>query len=176
MPYAALVLVLAFQHGDAGRISVKRCTDPEAGQIDTKPRRTTVEGLLQMARPSDMGKGIDAPKYQNHRIANFETSTWSVKAKIVNIVLREDGDFYMVVESPGGARTVCEVPDPSLCKGSRFLKQLTQVRETLRKRFNPTRQPRTVDATADLTGIGFFGRQGKGNNGARLMPLTGVKL
>jgi len=192
---AGIVLLSPLQRNESSRISIKRATDEAAAHIDLKPRETTVEGMLQMSRPSDLAGDLSTPNYQNKRIAPFETTVWKVKAKITEIILRPDGDFYMTIESEGGARTVVEVPDPKLCPDSKVLKQLQKLRAMLEAKFHPSAEPQKVDLKAQITGIGFFGYQGRRTpppattgvttpptparpqtNGARLMPGLDIKF
>ena len=184
---------------EAARITVKRGTDPNATKIRRKPVSTTVERLLAARRPADLPADTRAAKYDAARVRGLETTVWSVKARIVEIVLREDGDFYMVIEGANGGRTVAECPDPSLCAGSAFLKEITAARAALEAKFHPTKQTQKVNVPATLIGVGYFGFQGRPvpagapqgsavpnttpgaippdkGNGARLMPLIGVKF
>lgn len=168
---------------EGGRLPVKRGTDPGAGSVAMHPQRTTVEEILKAQRPADLAGDLSTPAYQNKRISPLETTVWTVKAKITEIVLRPDGDFYMVIQGDTGARTVIELPDPKLCTGSKFIKQITLTRKKLDVMFHPTAQPQKVDYTAELTGVGFFGygRAARGttgpvSNGARLMPLLDIKI
>ncbi|RYG30934.1 hypothetical protein EON81_23955 [bacterium] len=184
---------------EAARITVKRGTDPKAAKVRRKPVATTVERLLATRRPSDLPEDTRSPKYDATRVQGLETTVWSVKARIVEIVLREDGDFYMVIEGANGGRTVAECPDPKLCAGSAFLKEITTARAALEAKFHPTKQTQRVNVPATLIGVGYFGFQGRRvpagapqgsavpntapgavppdkGNGARLMPLIGVKF
>lgn len=166
----------AFGQGEASRLAVKRAFDSGAASLSLKPRDTTVESLLEFARPD----GVNGPQYQEKRITPLETTVWRVKATIKEIILRADGDFYMVIEGASGARTVVEVPDPRLCPNSKLIKQIQQVRNRLAAKYHPSGQPQKVSDKVEIVGVGFFGRQGKdtrGNitNGARLMPGIGIK-
>jgi hypothetical protein len=181
---APLVLLAAAgysQRSEGARISIKRATDPAAASISLKPVKTTVEGLLEMARPTALPPDLKSQEFEKLRIGPLENTTWQVTCTIKEIVLRADGDYYMVIEGDSGARTVVEVPDPRLCPNSKLIKQIQRVRNILAKRFSPTGQPQQVNQKATITGVGFFGMQGRnpqGNrtNGARLMPGIDVRF
>lgn len=161
------------------RIAVKRATDLDAGKLDLTPKPTTLAQLAAVARPTGLAANISDDASQSHRYGPFETTMWSMDATVVEVVKREDGDFYMVVEGPNKERTVVEIPDPSLCAGSKVLDGITSARETVDKKFHPTAQNKKVNAKARIQGLGFFGfapRTGRPGlkNGARLQPVTKV--
>lgn len=187
------------QRREASRISVKRGSDAGAKRMSRKVVPTTLEHLLSLRRPSDLPADTRSTKYESRRAAPLETTVWSVKARIKEIVLREDGDFYMVIEGANGGRTVAECPDPKLCVGSAYLKELKKTRAALEAKFHPTKQVQRVDVPVTLVGVGYFGFQGRRvpagapigsaaphaapdalpherDNGARLMPLIGVRF
>lgn len=168
---------------EAARLPIKRATDAAAsGLVSQKARKTTIEEMLSAPRPEALGPDSKDLNAQNRRFGPFETTVWEVEVTIKEIVLRADGDYYMVIESPSGARTVVEVPDPRLCPNSKLIKRIQEVRNLLAKKFHPTSMPQTVNEKATITGAGFFGLQGRGatpgtrSNGARLMPGLGVKF
>jgi len=137
--------------------------------------------MLSQTRPDGLKSDISSPEYQTTRIANFETTKWVLEATITEIIKRPDGDFYCVIEGKTGARTVIEAPDPELCVGSHYLKEIKKVRKLLDDKFHPTGQPVKVNIKVKLTGLGFFGYQGKTatgekTNGARLMPVLDVRV
>ncbi len=164
----------------ASRLAIKRATDDAAAKADLlHPTATTVEAMLMLARPDDLASDISNPEFQSKRIGSFENTIWTVDAKITEIVLRADGDYYMVIEGASGARTVVEVPDPALCEGSKRLDEIKAVRKALEEKFHPTAQPQKLNMKAKITGFGFFGfarsKDGKpASNGARIMP--GLKI
>jgi len=184
----ALVLVLSplalcggFQRNENSRITIKRATDGGASKISRRAQSTTVEDMLNQTRPDGLKPDISAPEYQNARIEKFETTKWTVEATITEIIKRADGDFYCVIEGATGARTVFEAPDPELCAGSHFLKEIKRVRKLLDDKFHPTGEPIKVNIKAQITGLGFFGFQGRSasapkTNGARLMPVLDLKI
>ena len=157
----------------AARRAVKGTTDADAAKIDKNVKDTTIEDLIK-----NKGEGEYAT-----RQAPFETSTWRVKATIESIELKKDGDFYMVMRGEKGGETVVEVPDPKTCKGSPFEADITKTRKELEDKFHPTKDKKTVNETASVTGVGFLGfsanpkKKGSGGNvGSRLMPGTDIKF
>jgi hypothetical protein len=178
---AATTLATGSQRNENSRIAIKRATDDAATHIPGRAQKTTVEDMLNQTRPDGLAPDISSPEYQNKRIDKFETTKWQVQAVITQVIKRPDGDFYCVIEGKSGAKTVFEAPDPELCAGSHFLKEIKRVRKILDDKFHPTGQPVAVHINVTLTGIGFFGYQGKNaagdkTNGARLMPLLDVKI
>jgi len=163
----------------ASRLAIKRATDAAAGKISMTPTKTTIEAMLKVARPDGLAADGSSPEFQEKRAGSFEATLWQVDATITEIVKRADGDFYLVMESPSGARSVVEVPDPALCAGSKKLAEITKAREALEAKFHPSAQPQKVHLKARVTGFGFFGnakaREGRpATNGARIMP--GLKI
>ncbi len=178
---ACLVSAYGYQRSESSRISIKHGTDAAAAKIPSRAKATTVEEMLNQTRPDGLAPDLKTPEYQEKRIEKFETTKWTVEVLITEIIKRADGDFYMVIEGATGAKTVVEAPDPELCEGSHFLKDIKRVRKILDDKFHPTGQPLKVHIKAKLTGVGFFGYQGRGgtgpvSNGARLMPALDVKI
>lgn len=174
-------LAHSMQRNESSRITIKHASDAGAAKIPAKAQQTTIEDMLKQTRPDGLAPDLSSPEYQTKRIENFETTKWTVDAYITEVVKRADGDFYCVIESAGGAKTVIEAPDPELCAGSHFLDEIKSVRKMLEDKFHPTAQSVKVHIKAKLTGLGFFGFQGRATsgartNGARLMPVLGVKL
>lgn len=168
------------RRSEAARIAIKRASDPAAASlVNQTPKKTTVEDLLRMSRPDGLAADTANPEAQTKRYSPLETTLWEIEVTIKEIVLRADGDFYMVVEGASGARTVVEVPDPRLCPNSKLIKKIQAVRNQLAKKFHPTGQSQKVDLKAVIVGAGYFGFQGRNpqggqTNGARLMPGVGV--
>jgi hypothetical protein len=112
---------------------------------------------------------------QNHRVGPFEKQVWSVDAHIKSIQLRKDGDYYMEIQDSTGHKSVVEVPDPSLCKGSPLESKIAATRKELSERYHPTDQKQDVDTDAKIEGVGFYGWHGR-PNGGRLMPGLNVSF
>ena len=178
---ASIGLAYAGQRNENSRITIKRASDDGAKQIPAKAQRTTVEDMLNQTRPDGLKPDMSAPEFQTKRIEKFETTKWVVEATITEIVKRADGDFYCVIQGKSGAKTVVEAPDPELCTGSHFLEEIKKVRKMLDDKFHPTAERQAVNIKVEITGLGFFGFQGRKpdgtrTNGARLMPALDLKL
>jgi hypothetical protein len=154
------------------RDRVKSCLDSDAHKIAKQTQKTTLGALLKIARPADLPRDGHAGPYADTRIPPVETTVWRIEARLKEIVEREDGDLYLVLEDKG-SRTVAEVPPFEL--NNRFHGHVEQVRKHLETRFKPTRQPRPLDLPIIVEGVGFFGRASSGN-GARLHPVTSVQF
>lgn len=149
------------------RLALKRGLDPEVGAIRMTPKPLTVAELSKMPLPPSFTGSLE--DNQNQRIGDFERQVWSVNATIKSIQLRSDGDYYMEIEGPDGAKSVMEVPDPALCKGSPLQASIAATRKALEARYHPTTVKKQLNDAATLQGIGFYGPRGN-QAGGRLMP------
>jgi hypothetical protein len=164
-----------------GRRPVKNGTDLDAAKVNPTPVKTTLEKLLDLPRPLDLGVTEPNPAYEEQR-APGETTIWTIEVEIVSYQLMPDGDFKVVLQGESGKRAVVELPDPKLAEKSRWAKEITEVRRRFDERFHPTKDPKELgDAKVKvrITGVGFFGRpnpKGATDNvsGVRLQPA--VKL
>jgi hypothetical protein len=152
------------------RIAIQRTTDPDAASVDQEPRSTTLADLRHFERP----QSLDSHPDQVKRLQGLEGQIWRIRAKVVEVTVHEDGDYYLVLEQ-NGERFVGEVPDPKLCEASPFKDQIATVRRLLERDATPTAQPTPINRVADIEGVGFFGKKGKTDNGARLLPVTAIK-
>ncbi|HVT14265.1 MAG TPA: hypothetical protein VHE55_18525 [Fimbriimonadaceae bacterium] len=157
---------------EAVRRPVERAVDPEAASIAAVPLPTTLKEIRSMLRPAELGE--NRLGVADHRVAPLETHIWTLRAKVKEAEIRADNDLYLVIEE-GGIGGCAELPDPKLCKGSPFQKQIEAVRAQIDKELHPSRSPLPVGRDAELTGIGYFGTAGKLDNGARLMPLLRIR-
>jgi len=181
LPFAVLGFAL-LNAGPAGRhqleASIKLTTDAGAKAINPKPKVTTLSAIMGMQRPAGMPASGKRAEAHSKRYAPLETTVWQLDVHVSRIELREDGDFYLVIEDGKGAGTVAELPDPALCKGSPFLAKITDVRKMLAKQLGPSPRSKAVSRRARLTGIGYFGKSRLSDathNGARIQPLLSVK-
>jgi hypothetical protein len=137
------------------------------------PKPLTVAELSKMPLPRDFtGKLEDN---QDQRIGDFERQVWKVDATIKSIQLRSDGDYYMEIEGPDGSRSVMEVPDPALCKGSPLQPGIAATRKALEARYHPTSVKQALNDAATLQGVGFYGPRGS-QSGGRLMPGLSISF
>ena len=131
------------------------------------PKPLTVAELSKMPLPPNFTGSLE--DNQTQRIGDFERQVWSVNATIKSIQLRSDGDYYMEIEGPDGSKSVMEVPDPALCKGSPLQSAIAATRKALEARYHPTTVKKQLNDAATLQGIGFYGPRGS-QAGGRLMP------
>lgn len=164
--------------GGSSRIDIKHATDPDAGSIDLDAKDLSVEDLLAMKLPDDMKGGLE--DHNKDRIGEFEKSTYRVHGTLKSVVLRKDGDYYLVMEGKSGKQAVIEVPDPKLAKGSPIYERILAARHEIEAKYHPTTEKKELNEDATVEGVGFYGwrsRQGSGGHGSapRLMPGTGFK-
>lgn len=159
---------------ESSRTELKLAIDNGAPAPESKPQLTSIAALLTYPRPDSLdGK----TGYHDQRVAPLETNIWKVEANVLEVSLRDDEDFYIVIDDNGG-RTVAELPNPAFCKGSVFLPQIEAVRAQIQKEYSPTQQPKPINRRAELVGLGFFGNASNGmrrSNGARLFPLLSLR-
>lgn len=147
------------------RVSVKHALDPEARSIDLTPTKITLGELDRVKAPADFSKDSAT------RVGPFEKKVWQVQAELKSVVLRKDGDYYVVLGDDKGGESVVEVPDPKLCEGSPLHDQIAAAREMLEKRYHPTETAKDINEKATVQGVGFFGTKRKtGAVSPRLMP------
>jgi hypothetical protein len=156
--------------GSAARRSVKSTLDPDAKLISLAAKDTTIEDIVAQKAPADGAL--------EGRVAPFETSTWRVKCTLKSVQVMKDGDYYLVMNGQRGGQTVVEVPDPSTVKGSPLESQITAARKQLEEKYHPTKDLKTINDEATVTGVGFLGwgkpsKGAKGRFGSRLLPGTG---
>lgn len=153
------------------RLSVKHGLDPDAATIDMTPKAITVADLSSQKLPDSISGNLE--DFQNKRAGPFEKQVWTVDAHIKSVQLRKDGDYYMEIQDSDGNKSVVEVPDPKLCKGSPLEGKIASTRKELEEKYHPTSAKQEVDDAAKIDGVGFMGWHGR-PNGGRLMPGTGI--
>jgi hypothetical protein len=136
------------------------------------PLETSLKEMKTWQRP--LALDTDPASFDEIRVNPYETQVWDVRAKVLQAVIRPDGDLYLVI-SEDGVEGVAEIPDPRRSHGSRFADQILELRGRLGKEIHPTEAPKRIDREAELTGVGFFGTASRGDNGARLLPLLDLK-
>lgn len=156
------------------RAAIRHALDAGAEKIDPLPSVTTCRELLHIPRPSDLAGDISTARYQEERIAPFETKVWRVEATITQVVVRDDNDYYLILDD-GTGMIVAEAPPPEMVEGSVFEKQMRGAREAIEAKLHPTKAPRNPGQKAVVTALGFFGKAKPGANGARLQPIISVE-
>jgi hypothetical protein len=182
VPIAAVVVIggisawyLGTRPNDAlrqARRIVKTATDPEAKGISLTVQDTTIEDLVANKAPESLGR----------RVGPFEKTIWRVHGTIETIEKKKDGDYYLTLRGANGGRTVVEVPDPDLCKGSPVENQITKTRYEIEEAYHPGSEKQEVNKEATIEGVGFYGfggppkRGSTGFAGPRLLPGTAVHI
>ena len=154
------------------RIAIQHGTDKFASSVIRPPKPTTYAELRAMERPPKLDS--DRELYAEYRVAPLESRVWKFQARVVEAQIRRDNDLYLVIED-NGLRGCVEVPPPELCRHSPFYNEIAAVRKKIESDLHPSFKPMSLNRRAEFTGIGFFGTAGKGENGARLLPLLSLK-
>lgn len=162
------------------REDLSHALDSRAESINPTPRDTTIEVIVGQERPADLADDCSSPQYQDKRIAPFETTVWRVVAALIRVVLRPDGDIYLVLQDSEGRQIVAEAPPIIATEKSHLSQELADVFSRLQKEFLPNVNPKTIHRPIVVEGVGFFGkaskREGAPHNGARLMPILNYKF
>jgi hypothetical protein len=156
----------------AERWSVKTLSDPNVGEVNFNPKSTTVSALRSKPAPT---VGFSTP-----RISGVETTTYEVRAKLIEYALEDDHDVHLVISSPANtAKTmIVEFPD-STCPGARSSPKKSAMRNARAALIAACGTPSTsfhdLHGTATITGVGFFdvkhGQSGVAPNGIELHPV-----
>jgi hypothetical protein len=146
--------------------------DADARLVNREAKPITIGELRNFDRPDELNRNRHG--FAGERIAPLETQVWSLRARVLQIYRRPDGDYYLVIES-NGLRGCVEAPDPSGCEASIFYRQIKQVRDQLDAVFRISSKALVVNREAQLTGVGFYGTGGLRDNGARLHPLLSLE-
>jgi hypothetical protein len=155
---------------------VKTLTDSMASQVKLVPRATTVRALRRIPRPS-------SPP-QNGRVPPVETTTYRVRARLIESKFEDDQDFHLVIaDLLTGGTMIVEFPAFNCIRNANA---------GLRRRMQAARlafiracgTPSASDfsqlrGTATITGVGFFdydhGQSGVAPNAIELHPVLGFR-
>lgn len=158
------------------RWSVKTLSDSGVSQVNFNPKDTTISALRAIPAPH---VGFSTP-----RIAGVETTTYRVKAKLLEFKIEDDRDVHLVIApSSSPLKTmIVEFPDTA-CPGARSSPKKTQmksVRAALLAGCGPASKSAFTDlqGSATITGVGFFdvkhGQTGVAPNGIELHPVLAL--
>ncbi len=153
---------------------VKTLSDPDRDRLHTRPVDATVEELVALQRPAVLSPVA--------RAEPVEVTVYRVEARLLSLFAEADGDYHMVLASPGDGNftMIAEVPNPG-CAGacaSGYAQVYAQVRQKLMERLNsPQSEARPL---VRVTGVGFFdylhGQRGVAPNGIELHPVLDVEF
>jgi len=152
------------------RWPVKTLSDPQAREVDYRPRPATVRYLGSLpARPG--GQDSRGP---------LEKRTFSVQARVVGVKREEDSDYHLILAS-GGATIIAEMPLVGCTAGAQHRYAMTTVRAEFERAvggpvgsswIHPNLRVRVV-------GVLFFdfphGQSGHARNYAELHPVIGFR-
>ena len=155
------------------RWAVKTLSDKRERLVNFKPKDTTVNRLRRKPSP---GVGADTP-----RIKGVETTSWRIKASLVEMKLEDDHDIHLVVSAPGqpSHTMITEFPDTT-CNGAASSPKKAAMARARSKLIAACGDPpsssfRHLSGSAALTGVGFFdilhGQTGVAPNGIELHPV-----
>jgi hypothetical protein len=161
------------------RWGVKTLTDKEAASVNLKAKTTSVRALRRLRRPTGL-------RYRG-RIFGVETTTYRVRAVVVEMKLEEDDDIHLVIAQPGATSLtmIVEFPAYGCTRGAPAPTRaaMRSARAALvRACGTPTRSSFTqLRGAATITGVGFFdlfhGQTGVAPNGIELHPvLTATRI
>ena len=174
----AAALITA-QEMSVARTRIEHGTDVDAAKISLKPTVISVEDLLTLR--DKVGAGMDFAKFHDRRFSPFETTVYRITGTLKSIKIDKEGDINFIVRGKTGSQAVIEIPEPEDCKGSMFRKEMEMVRNALELRYHPKAEPKSLDETVTVDGIGFFGSRRKAGNHpfgetVRMMPAIRVEF
>jgi hypothetical protein len=74
----------------------------------------TVEELIAFPRPAGLTDAKkDPPAFKSVRANITECTIWRIDATITELKHEQDGDYHLVLQTPGGAHMVGEIPTPT---------------------------------------------------------------
>jgi len=154
------------------RWPIKTLSDNSVKRVSFRPKDTTVRTLRSLHSP---GVGFSTP-----RIQGVETTTYRVKAQLVEMKLEDDRDIHMVISEPNRSRTmIVEFPD-ARCSGARRSTKRNAMRKARAALVAACGSASSssftrLRGTATITGVGFFdvkhGQRGIAPNAIELHPI-----
>lgn len=155
------------------RWAVKTASDKHAALIREPVVPTTVQKLGAIDAP------INPDTRRDTRYAETELTVYEVTAQLTLIKPEVDGDYHMVLTDPKGRTMIVESASPDCIAGSRFAKQISEVRTDIDQYLGgPATKKLTLSQMVTVTGIGFFdrihGQSGVAPNGIELHPILAI--
>ena len=161
------------------RWAVKTLSDPKVGDVNFTPHDTSVGRLRNKPDPHT--------KSSTPRIDGVETTTYRVKARLIEFKREDDRDVHLVISLPSAkSKTmIVEFPDTA-CDGARSSPKKTQMgraRGALIRACGlapaASSDFKDLQGTATVTGVGFFDvkhgtpQTGVAPNNIELHPVLG---
>jgi hypothetical protein len=155
------------------RWAVKTLSDSRAKLVSFKTHQTTVRSLRHR-RP---------PRHRNARIRGVETTTYRVRASLIEWKQQGDGDIHLVIADPRNlAETmIVEFPDQGCLAHSRNRAAMIAARSAILAACGAPRRTsfQRLAGSASVKGVGFFdgvhGQPGVAPNGIELHPVLGFR-
>lgn len=153
------------------RWPVKTLADPDATQIGSTVRTTTVDALTRL--PVTIGIG-------GARGVGAERTRFRVHAKLVGIKTESDTDFHLVIADPKtGAQMIVEFPNQTCTNGApaNLRKRMEKARAAVQTAcgFAPSSTFRHLSGNVTVIGVAFFDflhrQTGHAPNGIELHPV-----
>lgn len=159
------------------RWAVKTLSDPDVGLVNFTPTKTSVVSLRKRQAPTING--------DTTRIVGVETTTFKVKAQLVEMKVEDDRDIHLVIAAPTNRHKtmIVEFPD-TRCEGAATSPKksaMSKARDSLTAACGKAIKSRFrhLRGTATITGVGFFdvihGQTGVAPNGIELHPVLSFK-
>jgi hypothetical protein len=135
------------------RWDVKSLTDTGACIIDTNATGTSVHA---QCKPNGPPKHIKSLARQPD-----ECQVYILSCRIIEARLEPDGDYHLIILDLAAKDTmVAEIPDPSCCQPSRWVRRFAKARDTIDSLFagKITRKPKRLNPALRITieGVGFW--------------------
>jgi hypothetical protein len=139
--------------GDIGgpRWPVKTLSDGRAGEVDYRPRRTSVRELVRLPAPPISST--------TPRINGIETATFRVRVHLTKVdFVHSDRDLTGRIADPAnpGVTMAIEFPDTRCPAASRSIKHREMARARVAYAAACGSVERLVSVTAIVSGVGFF--------------------
>jgi hypothetical protein len=159
------------------RWPVKTLSDKRERLVNFKPKNSSVGRLGKKPAPH---VGSNTP-----RIKGVETTTYRVKARLVEMKLEDDHDIHLVIAVPSApSKTmIVEFPDTT-CNGASSSPKKAKMARARSSIIAACGQPSSshfthLNGTATVTGVGFFdiphGQTGVAPNAIELHPVLKFK-
>jgi hypothetical protein len=151
---------------------VKTLTDSDAGLVDFRARRTTINALGR----------LHAPRFHGPRLRGVETTTHRVRARLLAIKLEADSDIHLVLADPNRDGTmIAESPAPACTRGAApaARRMMARARASIIRVCGapPRHFFKIISGLVTVTGVGFFdfwhGQRGVAPNAIELHPVLG---
>jgi hypothetical protein len=153
------------------RWPVKILADPMASQVKLTPHPSSVRGLRRLRVPPSLP--------QRARNRPVETSTYRVRARLVESRFEDDSDFHLVIADPlTGGTMIVEFPAVycTLTAKPGQRQRMQSARSAFIRACAPSQNGvKRLRGTATITGVGFFdfwhGQSGVAPNAIELHPV-----